>query len=538
MSRELEAARERLVAFVDDRQTSDEENQQITEDALSANEELQSLTEELETAKEELQSTNEELLTMNRELESRNAALLSSLELTKSVVQTVPLPVIVVDGDLRVVQMNGAFMRAFGVADHFEEGGSFLELCGGAFDVADLRTRIDGLLTGRRAFEAIEIRREIPSAGMRVLTVGGVRLEQLESILLNIEDVTVRREAEQILRENEEQRLQNEKMEHVGRLAGGIAHEFNNLLTVIIGNAELVGDTLGRNHPATGEVAEIRESAAKAAALTDQLLSVGRRKILQPTIFDVNPLIADLEKMLRRLLGERIRIDVRTSPEVCLVEADQAEIGRAVMNLCLNARDAMPAGGVLTLETGHVSVDESGAASLGLSPGRYVRLVVSDTGPGMDSESRRLAFEPFLPAKEPSKGADLGLAAVFGVLQLSGGSISCDSELGHGTRFTALLPAATGGERVTGPAGGGLESVPKGTSEVVLLVEDDDGVRGLTRRVLERSGYVVLHAKDGREGLSLFETGSERIDILVTDVLMPELSGGPWPRAPGRCGRR
>jgi CheY-like chemotaxis protein len=144
----------------------------------------------------------------------------------------------------------------------------------------------------------------------------------------------------------------------------------------------------------------------------------------------------------------------------------------------------------------------------------------------MDPESRRLAFEPFLPSREAGKGADLGLAAVFGVLQLSGGAISCDSELGHGTRFTALLPAATASERVKAPRGAGLGSVPKGTSEVVLLVEDDDGVRGLTRRVLERSGYVVLDAKDGREGLSFFESGNERIDILVTDVLMPEMSGG------------
>ncbi len=526
LTRELAAARERLVSLVDDQQSSDAEHQQIAEDALSANEELQSLTEELETAKEELQAANEELLTVNRELESRNASLASALELTKSIVQTVAIPLLVVDGELVVRQMNGAFLKAFRLSHESGEGRPFYELCGGAWDMADLRTRIGGLLAGRQTFEPVELQREFPTIGTRVLIVGGVRLEHLGSILLTIEDITGQRAAEEALQRSEERRRQSEKMETIGRLAGGIAHDFNNLLTVIFGNAELVRDALGHDHHAIHGVTEIREAATKAAALTDQLLSFSRRKVLLPKVFDLNPVVADFEKMLRRLLGEQIRFVVRLSPEPALVKADPAEIGRVVMNLCVNARDAMPAGGVLTIETGHVSLDEAGAAESGLIAGQYIQLAVADTGLGMDADTRLHAFEPFFTTKDAAKGAGLGLATVFGILQQSGGSIACDSELGEGTRFRVLLPVAPVAEHPSDQSDRGLGNVPKGTAEVVLVVEDEDSVRLLTTRVLERSGYVVLEAKDGREGLSVIESHAGLINIIVTDVLMPDMGGG------------
>ena len=526
LNRELEIARARLVSLVDERQTADDENQQIAEDALSANEELQSLSEELETAKEELQSTNEELMTVNRELGVRNASLAEALKLARSVVQSVASPLIVVDGDLVVRQINPAFSQAFQLAAAAGEGQPLFEVSAGAWNDPALRAGVDHLLAGQQTFDLSEIQRELPSIGVRVLNVSGVRLEQLNSILLTIEDVTAQRAAEDAVKRSEEQRRQSEKMEAVGRLAGGIAHDFNNLLTVILGNAGLIGDALGRDHPVVEELNEIRQSAERAGALTDQLLSFGRRKVLTPRVFDLNPLVTDFERMLRRLLGERIRIEVRLEAEACLVRADPAEVGRVIMNLCLNARDAMPAGGALTIETSHVVLEEAEAARAGAAAGRYVRLIVSDTGLGMDAETQRHAFEPFFTTKDASAGAGLGLPTVLGILQQTGGAVSVESELGRGTRFTVLLPVALETDAAGERGIVGLTTASKGASEVVLLVEDDDAVRGLSKKILERSGYVVMEAGDGRAGLSLIESRREPIDILVSDVLMPEMSGG------------
>jgi two-component system CheB/CheR fusion protein len=524
LSRDLQESRARLVSLLDEHETAEEQSQQITEDALSANEELQSLTEELETAKEELQCTNEELLTVNRELTSRNVALASARDIAKAIVETVAVPLVVVDGDLLVRQINRAFAAAFGVSAAAVEDRPFYELCGGAWDLAAVRARLGSLLAGRRSFDACEVSHEF-ATGRRVLKISGCRVEELDLILLSADDVTQERNAEEALRRSEEQRRQSEKMEVVGRLAGGIAHDFNNLLTVIIGCAGLVADVLGRDHAAIGDVTEIGQSAEKAAALTDQLLAFSRRKILQPKVFDLNPLLADFDRMLRRLLSEQIKVVARYTTDACIVRADPAEIGRAVMNLCLNARDAMPAGGTLSLQTDHLTLDPAGAEKYGLAPGRYVRLVVADTGLGMDSETRQHVFEPFFTTKDASKGAGLGLASVFGIVQQSGGAVTCESELGEGSRLTVLLLATTGVADTIEHANGGLSHAPKGASEVALLVEDEDSVRRLTKRILERSGYVVLDAKDGQGALSLIESHAGRIDILICDVVMPEMGG-------------
>jgi len=234
----------------------------------------------------------------------------------------------------------------------------------------------------------------------------------------------------------------------------------------------------------------------------------------------------DFEGMLHRLLGEPIRIVVRLAADACLVRADPAEIGRVVMNLCVNARDAMPAGGVLTIETGQVTLDEAEAAAQEIAAGRYVRLLVGDTGLGMDIDTREHAFEPFFSTKDASKGAGLGLATVFGIVKESGGTVACDSELGRGTRFTILLPAATGMDTPVAPLGTLLSAAPRGSLEVVLLVEDDNAVRSLTKKILERAGYVVLEARDGRDGLSVLQSHTGNVDMLLCDVLMPEMSGG------------
>ena len=526
LTRDLEAARARLVAFIDDKRVSDDENQLVAEDVLSANEELQSLTEELETAKEELQSANEELLTVNRELESKNSALASSLELARSIVQSVSIPFIVIDHALVARQMNPAFMRTFRVTTDGAEGRPFYDMCDGVWDVAEVRSRVDGLLAGGRTFEPFELARAFPGIGMRTLVVGGARLEQVGWMLLTVQDITAQREAEVALQASEERRRQSEKMETVGRLAGGIAHDFNNLLTVILGNAELLAESGELDPRSVDEVHEIRECASRAASLTDQLLSFSRRKVLQSNRFDLNPVVADFEKMLRRLLTDRIRIAVRLTDQPCLVQADSAEISRVVLNLCLNARDSMPAGGLLTLETSLVTIDESLAAERELRPGAHVRLLVSDTGIGMDEQTRSHIFEPFFSTKDASKGAGLGLATGLAIVQQSGGALVFESALGQGSRFEMLLPLVAADAAQTGDGHGALSEAPKGLAEVVLLAEDEDGVRKLTGRVLERAGYRVVATSNGREALAVIQAGEPHIDLLVSDVLMPEMGGG------------
>ncbi len=524
LTQELREAQARVVELCDAHQASDDDSQRVAEDALSANEELQSLTEELETAKEELEATNEELLTVNRELESRNAALTSARDLANATIETVRVPLLVMDGELITRYVNAAFAKAFQVSSVAAPGRRFLEFCGVGEVPVELQTQLDHLRVEGRPFERLEIELVLPSIGRRVLLIGGSRLEDLGLILLTIEDVTQQRDAEHALQRSEEQRRQSEKMETVGRLAGGIAHDFNNLLTVIIGDAALLRDAQANDPEVTALTQEICRTAEKAATLTEQLLTFSRRKVLQAKVFDLNPLIGDFESMLRRLLGEQIKIVVRTAADRCLVKADPAEIGRVVMNLCLNARDAMPAGGVLTIETDHITLDDLSTAHDVVAPGRHVRLVIGDTGLGMDDETRQQAFEPFFTTKDASQGAGLGLATVFGIVKRSGGAIACDSELGQGTRFTILLPVATELEELAPRGDGGLRQAPKG-SEVVLLVEDEDAVRGVTKRILERCGYIVLVASNGREGLSALQAHSGAIDLLVSDVLMPEMNG-------------
>jgi CheY-like chemotaxis protein len=246
--------------------------------------------------------------------------------------------------------------------------------------------------------------------------------------------------------------------------------------------------------------------------------------VLQPKVLDLNAIVEDFDRMLRRLVGERIKVAVACEPALWQVRADPGEIGRVIMNLSLNARDAMPEGGTLSLETANLTVTESDAPGEELTPGRYVRMAVRDTGIGIGAEVRAQIFEPFFTTKEMGKGTGLGLATVLGIVEQSGGVIRCESQLGEGTTFTIFLPAvAEAVDKGARPAGG-LARAPTG-SGVILLVEDEDMVRALARRILEVSGYVVLEARNGCEGLALCEAHQGSIDILVTDVMMPELGG-------------
>jgi CheY-like chemotaxis protein len=283
-------------------------------------------------------------------------------------------------------------------------------------------------------------------------------------------------------------------------------------------------DTLVGDESAIQQVLEIKTAGERAASLTQQLLSFSRRQVLQPKVLDLNVIVAEFDRMLRRLVGERIMVAVDCEPALWQVKADPGEIGRAIMNLSLNARDAMPEGGTLTIETANVTLTEANVPNQELAPGRYVMMAVRDTGVGMNAGMQAHIFEPFFTTKETGKGTGLGLATVLGIVEQSGGVIRCESQLGEGTTFTIFLPAvAEAVDKGARPAGG-LAKAPKG-SEVILLVEDEDMVRVLARKILEASGYVVYEARNGREGLALCEAHEGSIDLLVSDVVMPELGG-------------
>ena len=322
----------------------------------------------------------------------------------------------------------------------------------------------------------------------------------------------------------EEQLLQSQKMEAVGQLAGGVAHDFNNLLTVIQGYTRMILD--GAPSPAeTRTFAEhIDSSSQRAASLTRHLLAFSRKQVLQPKVIDLNALVTNLDKMLRRVIGEHIDVMTVPEPHLGAVKADPGQIEQVIMNLVVNARDAMPSGGKLTLETANVELDDSYAHSHeGVQPGRYVMLAVSDTGVGMDAQTQSRIFEPFFTTKEMGRGTGLGLSTVYGIIKQSGGHIWVYSEPSRGTTFKVYLA------RVDAPVDPlpqrARPSAPARGQETILLVEDDDQLRELTRSVLAACGYSVLVAEDGPAAARLCSQRSEPIQLLLTDVIMPGMSG-------------
>jgi two-component system CheB/CheR fusion protein len=523
LKQQLADAKERFLSATESHQTSCEESQTATEEALSANEELQSLNEELETAKEELQSTNEELITLNDELQAKNAALAQARDFAMSIVETIRQPLLVLDTDLQIRMANRAFYRTFQTNSLEAEGQIVYSLSRGGWDIPGLRDSLNSLLSGSSSFPDFEVQQDFPGLGPRSLVLGGCHLNHLKMILLAVDDITESKLAQQALSKSEDHLRQAQKMEAVGRLAGGIAHDFNNLLTAILGYSGLLVTTLNGNEPAVRQVLEIQKAGERAASLTRQLLAYSRRQVLQPKFLDLNTIVADFDHMLRGLVGERIRVAIDCEPALWRVRADPGEIGRAILNLALNARDAMPEGGTLTIGTVNVSLEEADAPDEKLASGRYVMIVVHDTGFGIDADAQAHIFEPFYTTKAIGKGTGLGLATVLGIVEQSGGAIRCESQMGQGTTFKLFLPAvAEAAETVVQLAG--TNSMPRG-SEVILLVEDEDTVRRLARIVLEDCGYVVLDARNGQEGLALCKSHDGPIDLLVSDVVMPELGG-------------
>ena len=349
----------------------------------------------------------------------------------------------------------------------------------------------------------------------RPLRVSGRDLVAFEVF---VEDVTVRVELER-------RRLQSQKMESVGRLAGGIAHDFNNLLSVILGWTEVVMSDLPVDHPVRPSLEEVLSAGQRAAALTRQLLAFSRQQVVEPTVFDVNALVVEMDKMLRRLLREDIALATRTDPQLGTVKMDRSQLEQVLMNLVVNARDAMPFGGRLIIETANVALDaDYPDVYADVVPGDYVMLAVSDSGLGMSEEVKAHVFEPFFTTKESGKGTGLGLATSYGIVKQAGGDIAVHSEEGKGTTMRIYLPRH--GEAAE-PAARRHRKTPMHGVETILLVEDEPAVRRVEVRLLEAQGYRVVSASSGEEALRMIEDGHENFHLLLTDVVLAGGMSGP-----------
>ncbi|MGI8435723.1 MAG: ATP-binding protein, partial [Chthoniobacterales bacterium] len=346
--------------------------------------------------------------------------------------------------------------------------------------------------------------------------------QQQESLIREMEE---RRATEEALRKSEEELRHSQKMEAVGRLAGGIAHDFNNLLTAIIGYAELISEREHSDSTIKQHSDLIRKAGEQAATLTRQLLAFSRKQLLQPKVIDLNDLVVEMENLLRRVIGERFNLQTHSDAHRGTVMADPSQIEQVILNLGVNARDAMPTGGDLVIRTANVHLDRQRAPqiSASLAPGDYVELSVTDTGAGMDEETKSRIFEPFFTTKGPGKGTGLGLATVYGIVRQSGGGISVESAPGRGSTFRIYFPLDLSPVEVA-------QNVPQPIAksknfETVLVVEDEEIVRDLVCDVLSDQGYHVLCAQDGAEALRMARACEGQIHLLITDVIMPHMNG-------------
>lgn len=467
-----------------------------------------------------LQDIREQKLAQDRQrvLAAERDSLLQQLQLQ---IARMPLAYMSLDAQFRVIDWNAAAERIFGYSKEevLGMGPPFEKIVPESFrlQAESILSRVqagdmtahstnDNLTKDGRTITCEWINTPLESADGR-----------FKGVLCLAHDISERRRLESQLR-------QAQKMEAIGNLAGGIAHDFNNLMTVVTGYSQFVLNRIGPDSPAYRDVEEIKKAGQRAASLTRQLLAFSRRQVLSPELLRLGNVVGNMKGMLRRLIGENIELVVTSAPVLRRVKADPGQIEQIIMNLALNARDAMPNGGKLLIETDNIDLDESYCSQCSdVRPGPHVVLAVSDTGTGMDAETQSHIFEPFFTTKEQGKGTGLGLSMVYGIVQQSGGSIRVYSEPGRGATFRILLPQAA--EDAESPEPQESLDRPQPGFETVLLAEDEDMVRTLTCRILESHGYRVLEARDGSEALEIAERHVGPLHLLLTDVIMPKMSG-------------
>jgi PAS domain S-box-containing protein len=425
-----------------------------------------------------------------------------------------PQPMWIFDaGDLRILEANAAAVQLYGYSEAEFGGMNILDVAQPE-EAASLKAEIES--AARPASGPWRHRTKNGAVVDVEMAIHDIRYGNRPAFLAVLMDITGRRQLEAQLR-------QSQKMEAVGMLAGGVAHDFNNLLTIITGYSQLILNNLAPDDRNRHSAEQIMKAGERAAALTKQLLAFSRRQVLQPKVLELNKLVGGLSGMLQRLIGEDVDLRLVLRPDLGRVSADPGQLEQVVMNLVVNARDAMPGGGTMTLETANRELDENYAGKhVGVKPGAYVMLAVSDTGHGMDESTRQRLFEPFFTTKGSGKGTGLGLSTVFGIVKQSGGSVEVYSEQKRGTSVKVYLP------RIDQPVA--LESETRRRavalgSETVLLVEDDDMVRNLVRETLEHQGYRIIDSSSPVEARKIADQFKGPIQLLITDVVMPKING-------------
>ena len=536
---ELTATKDYLQSIINEHERINEELKSANEEALSSNEEFQSTNEELETAKEELQATNEETSTLNDDLHSRNLELGRLNDDMVNLMNSVNIPTVILGKDHRIRRLTSAAETVLKMT-RADIGRSVhdLKLTISVFDLKALIGSVqETLVIQQREIQDMQGHWYL----MRIQPYKTVD-DAIDGVVLTFSDIQTAKEHQataaawtvdletrvkqrtQELAKSQNALLQSEKLEAVGRLAGGVAHDFNNLMTGILVMTQDVQKALGAKSPHRGDLEDVISAAKKAMAVTKQLLTFGRRQIFDPHILNINNVITGMSKLLQKLLGEDIDLVVISDPHLGNVNIDQSSIEQSILNLGLNARDSMPKGGKITLRTTNAEIhDENDMQTLKIAHGPYVALTVTDEGSGISPEVMTHIFEPFYTTKGEGKGTGLGLATVYGIVKQSGGGISIKSGLGKGTSVTIYLPRL-GNIPSTEPVVENPQEI-RGGSETILVTEDEEIVRKAVVRTLRNIGYSVLHAASGKEAVKISERHASPIHLLLTDVIMPGMNG-------------
>jgi PAS domain S-box-containing protein len=483
--------------------------------ALSFN----SMATQVEASLQDLQVHAAELDAANEDLRASEERIGSSERHFRALIENASDMICILDREGRQLYVSPAQERFLGFAPAEIEGRIAFELIH-PDDVSRTAEAFAGILQREGGTAAIHFRYAHKNGSWRQLSATATNLlhnPDVRGVVVNSHDVTENRLLQ-------EQLLQSQKMEAVGQLAGGVAHDFNNLLTVVTSYSAMLLADLPEDDAARPDIREISEAAERAAALTRQLLAFSRRQVLEPRALDLNTVVSGLEKMLARLLPDNVRLATTLAPDLAEVYADPGQVEQVIVNLAVNARDAMPDGGSLTIQTTEAELDETYCRThADVSPGAYVMLAVTDDGIGIDAQTQARIFEPFFTTKDVGKGTGLGLSTVYGITKQSGGHVAVYSEPGIGTTFKVYLPRAQASAKLHPHALHGGQIL--GGIESVLLVEDDAQVRATASRILRRYGYAVIEASSGPEALQLCTDQKPHVDVILTDMVMPSMSG-------------